>query len=87
MNAGVASPVGRAVNRAWLMSHQLHDVDFATLRPTAFGEVGAEHPKCGPNALPFWHLGTNVNPAKLEFLQIHRLHARGGVSPAPLGVP
>ena len=72
VHAEVASPVGRAVNRAWLVPHQLHDVNLAALGPSPFRKIRPEHPQRWPYALSFRHFGPDVDAAKLKLLQVHR---------------
>ncbi len=81
-NGGAGEPC--SVNRADIgrgnLPDAFHNVHFAACRPLNGGDVVAESPECGPEALAFGHLDAGLQASILKALQALALHPRGGVN-------
>jgi hypothetical protein len=64
VTAGVTRAVNGAVNRGRLPPKVLDDVYLAARRPVNDRDVGAQHPKGGPDALTSRHLDARLDPAE-----------------------
>src|SRR4051794_25530690 len=75
MLSGISWAVQRAIKRAWLVSDQLDNVDFAARWPRNLVDVVSEHPKRRPDPLPPWQFQPGLNSTKAHGKFPQRLEA------------
>jgi len=64
-----------SVNRAWLFTDVLHDVQFAGCRPLDIMDIVAKHPESGPESLAFRNFDARFDASILKALQSLRRQA------------